>query len=90
MTSPFLKVANPLPCFNKSDWRCSGDFGSMDSTKESQIKTFEASMTPAEKIAAFEASLTPAEKIVHDLAKRMLKTRYNPVQCNLFRKKGKQ
>jgi len=49
----------------------------MQSTKESQIKRFEASMTPA-------------EKIVHDLAKKMLKTRYNPVQCNLFRKKGKQ
>jgi hypothetical protein len=47
-------------------------------------------MTPAEKTAVFEASLTPAEKIVHDLAKKMLKTRYNPVQCNLFRKKGKQ
>jgi len=43
-------------------------------------------MTPAEKTAAFEASLTPAEKIVHDLAKKMLKTRYNPIQCNLFRK----
>ena len=41
-----------------------------------------------EKKTAFEASLTPAEKIVHDLAKRMLKTRYNPVQCNLFRKKS--
>jgi hypothetical protein len=58
----------------------------MDPTKESQIKRFEASMTPAEKTAAFEASMTPAEKIVHDLAKKMLKTRYNPIQCNLFRK----
>jgi len=67
MTSPFLNDANGLPCLNKSDLRCSGDFGSMDPTKESQIKRFEASMTPA-------------EKIVHDLAKKMLKTRYSPVQ----------
>lgn len=47
----------------------------MQPTKESQIKTFEASMTPA-------------EKTVHELAKMMLKTRYNPGQCNLFRKKA--
>jgi hypothetical protein len=80
MTSPFLKDANGLPCLNKSDLRCSGDFGSMDPTKESQIKSL--------SLSDFESSLTPAEKIVHDLAKRMLKTRYNPVQCNLFRKKS--
>ena len=41
-----------------------------------------------EKTAAFEASLTPAEKTVHELAKKMLKTRYNPVQCNLFKQKA--
>jgi hypothetical protein len=67
----------------------------MDPTKEGQIKSlekiavFNASLTPAEKIAVFNASLTPAEKIVHELAKKMLKTRYNPGQCNLFRKKNK-
>jgi hypothetical protein len=59
----------------------------MDPTKESQITAFKASLTPAEKTVVFEASMTPAEKIVHDLAKKMLKTRYNPGQCNLFRKK---
>ena len=76
MTLPFLKDANGLPCFSKSDLRCSGDLGRMNSTKDT------------EKIKSFEASLTPAEKIVHDLAKKMLKTRYNPLQCNLFKKKS--
>jgi len=33
----------------------------------------------------FNASMTEKEKVVHALAAKMLKTRYNPVQCNLFR-----
>jgi len=33
----------------------------------------------------FKASMTEKEKVVHALAAKMLKTRYNPVQCNLFR-----
>lgn len=53
-------------------------------TKEGQIK----SQSLNEKISVFNASLTPAEKIVHELAKKMLKTRYNPIQCNLFKKKS--
>jgi hypothetical protein len=52
----------------------------MDPVKETEKKA---------EIKAFETSLSPAEKTVHELAKKMLKTRYNPVQCNLFRKKNK-
>jgi len=36
-------------------------------------------------VSQFNASMTEKEKIVHALAAKMLETRYNPVQCNLFR-----
>lgn len=42
-------------------------------------------MTHDEKeIAAFRAALDPKDRIIHDLAIRMLKTRYDPLRCNAF------
>jgi len=42
--------------------------------------------TDIEKIAAFQARLNEKQRIVHALAAKMLKTRYDPIQCNLCRK----
>ena len=42
--------------------------------------------TDEAKIAAFKASLSPKDKIIHDLAAKMLKTRYDPKRTNAFLK----
>ena len=38
------------------------------------------------KIAAFIASLSPKDRIIHDLAAKMLKTRYDPKRTNAYLK----
>jgi hypothetical protein len=41
-------------------------------------------------LAAFTASLSPKDRIIHDLAAKMLKTRYDPKRSNAFLKSQKK
>jgi hypothetical protein len=41
-------------------------------------------MPSSTQIAEFYASLSPKDKLIHDLAAKMLKTRYDPVRSNAY------
>lgn len=83
--SPFLNDARGLPYFNKVDDICASVRGGMDPTTNTNTKN------SAIQSHAYRASMDDKDRLIHDLAAKMLKTRYSVERSNgykAFKMKG--